>query len=47
MTDEQIAELLNKLAAENPFTRRLQGLRDLLTDEAYEMLRVLVEETLP
>ena len=47
MSDEEIAGAINKLASERPFLRRLQELRDLLSDEAMEMLRVLIEETVP
>ena len=47
MTNEQIAKVLNDLAAEDPFVQRLQALRDLLTDEAMQILRFLVDHTEP
>lgn len=41
------AELLNQLAEMPEPLRALQEFRDALTPEALEMLRVLIEETLP
>jgi hypothetical protein len=38
---------LNRVADQHPSARWLQDLRDALTDEAFEMLRTVIEETLP
>lgn len=42
-----VAEMLNRLAAEQPTMRTLQELYDALTDEARDMVRSILHETLP
>lgn len=47
MTEEQIARIINAYAAEQPSMRSVQSLKDSLSSEAIEMLRALLNDTMP
>lgn len=47
VTIEEVADLLNRLAATAPSMRTKQALIDALSDEAVDMLQSMLSETLP